>query len=162
MGYINFLGSIASIICLGIIFWRFIKKGKISFFNVYMLIMVLIQIISVGYSLWSHKNVIAIIIGGMILIFTLLFWLVMYLNEKQLDLIKSQMDLIKSQAKTSKSQTKIIKEINQDMKELVEYFDEFIEVIMELMVVESIKVDVKTERLNDKLKEIQKKIGVKK
>ena len=155
MGYINFLGSIASIICLGIIFGRFIKKRKISFFNVYMLIIVLIQIISVGYSLWSHKNVIAIIIGSMILIFTLLFWLVMYLNEKQLDFIKSQ-------TKISKSQTEIIKEINQDMKELVEYFDEFIEVIMELMVVESIRVDVKTERLNDKLKEIQKKIGVKK
>lgn len=155
---IHLLGAIASIISLvisfGLVFWSVIKQGKISFFNLYMLVMVSIQVILIGWGLWSGKNVIAMI-GGMCFISMILFWLVMYLNEKQLDLFKSQTEI-------NKSQMKQIKEINQDMGQLTNLFGEYIEAVRELMRVESIKIDIKTEQLEDELKKLQKKIDKKK
>ena len=79
-----------------------------------------------------------------------------------MSLIEKLLDLIDSQAEISKSQAKIIKEINQDMGQLVRSFVESTEVIRELMRIESIRIDVKTEQLDNKLKKIQKKIGTKK
>lgn len=53
MGNLNELGNIASIlsliISLGLILWSVRKRTKISYFNLYMLIMVLIQVGMIGY-----------------------------------------------------------------------------------------------------------------
>ena len=172
MDNFHLLGSITSIISLvislGIIFSSVIKKRKISFFNLYMLTIVLIQAISVGWWLWNGKNLIAVTVG-MFFIFTILFWIVMHLTERQLDIFKSQIETIKfqekineSQRKINKSQMETITEINQDMVQFSNLFREFMEVITELMRVESIKIDTKTERLEDELKKLEKKIRKKK
>ena len=135
MDNIHLLGSIASIISLvtsfGIVFWSIIKKRKISFFNLYMLVMVLIQAISVGWWLWNGKNLMAVI-AGMFFMFTILFWLVLYLNERQLDLFKSQTEI-------NKSEGEMIREINQDLRQLANLCAECVEIIKKLMGVQSMK-----------------------
>lgn len=145
---IHLLGSIASIISffipLGFIFWSLIKKKKISFFNLYILVLVLIQAISVGHSLWNGKNLMAMM-AGMFLMFTILFWLVMHLSDRLLEIIKSQQ--------------KIIEDINHDMEKLTNLFGESIEIIRELTKLNSIKIDINTEQLEDELKKLQRKIS---
>ena len=158
MDNFHLLGSIASIISLatslGIVFWGVIKKRKISFFNFYMLAMVLIQAILIGLGLWSGKNMMTMI-AGMFFMFAILFWLVLYLNERQLDLFKSQTEI-------NKSEGEMINEINQDLRQLANLCGECAEIIKELMRVQSIEIDMKTKRLEDELKKLQKKIGKKK
>ena len=77
MDNIHLLGSIASIISFsipfGFVFWSVIKKRKISFSNLYMLVMVLIQAVLVGYWIWNGKNLIAAMAGlGLIAHYTIL------------------------------------------------------------------------------------------
>ena len=168
MDIIHSLGSIASIISiipLVFIIRAAIKKVKISPFNLYMLAMVLIQVISVGYSLWD-KNVIGITLGGIICMFTILFWLVLYLNEKQLKMI----GIIVKQYELIESEQKFSIEIN---REFMKQFDGLIEVAyltteqidriaktLMLIIQDSntgreIKIDVNTKSLENELKKMK-------
>ena len=151
---IHLLGSIASIISvvisLGFMFWSVTKKRNVSFFNLYMLVIVLIQAISVVWWLWNGKITIAVGVG-MLFMFTILLWIIMHLNKEQLDIAKLQGN--------------IIKEINQDMRQFSSNFADAIEIIRELiriestrMDMESTRMDINTKRLEDKLKKLQKKI----
>ena len=161
MDYLHFFGSIASLICLGIILWRFIKEKKISFQTLYMLTIVLIQAISVGYGIWTRKDLIYIIVGCLFLIFTILSWLAMYLFEKLHDLLQAQQDFIETQTKLNLSERKIRNEIDEDLGHLSKLFGESLEIIKDVIkavTIESVNTNVKTEQLTDKLKQIEKKI----
>ena len=175
MDIIHSLGSIASIISvipLAFIIRAAIKKVKISPFNLYMLAMVLIQVISVGYSLWD-KNVIGITLGGIIFMFTILFWLVLHLNEKQMKLIQ----IIEKQHQiTGKNSEMIIREADFSTEinwGFLRQFEALIEVAyltteqidriaktLMLIIQDSntgreIKVDVNTKSLENELKKMK-------
>ena len=81
----------------------------------------------------------------------------MEVNEKQMEVNEKEVEI-------NQKQTKIInQEINQDIGQLTNLFGEFIETAnKELMKVGSIRIDMNTERLEDKLKKLQKEIDKKK
>ena len=161
MDYIDFFGSIASIICFGIVFWRLIK-GKISFFNLYMLAMVLLQAILVGWWLWNGKHLIAVI-AGIFFIFIILFWLVVHLNEKHTQIINK---LIEKQSEIRKAQWEFTKETNLTFIEVFTNFMELNDLIVNQIdiihssiknvIVDSTMVDTNVKQLEDALKEMKK------
>lgn len=126
-----------------------------------MLTIVLIQAISVGYGIWTRKDLIYIIVGCLFLIFTILSWLAMYLFEKLHDLLQAQQDFIETQTKLNLSERKIRNEIDEDLGHLSKLFGESLEIIKDVIkavTIESVNTNVKTEQLTDKLKQIEKKI----
>ena len=189
MDNLHLLGSIASIISLfipiplGFIIWGFIKKRKTSFFHLYMLVIVLIQFILVVYWLWDGKNVIAVL-TGMFLMFMILFWLVLYLNERQIKIIEAiakQSEIMQSQSEIMQSQSEFVTESN---KRHIESFMEFID-ITKIIVIQidnigdiirgiikeitkdniknshvytEVKIDVNTKQLENELEKIKKQL----
>ena len=145
---IHSLGSVASIISLvisfGFVLWSIIRKKKISFFSLYMSVVILIQVISVGFWLWHGKPLTAIT-AGMFLIFALLFWVSTHMSDKLLDIIQSHME--------------ITKEMNQEIDEALRGI---LEIIKKLTIHTESKMNVNTKQLEDELKKIQKKIDKKK
>lgn len=162
MDNLHLLGSIASIISLGFVFWGIIKKRQMSFFNFYMLVLVLIQAILVGYWLLNGKILSAVISAGICFMFTILPWLIMYLHARLLDLIQSQIDITASIIKSIEESDQIMKEISQNTEGIAECLKDTIKSFSDFSITESIRVDAKTEQLDDKLKKLQKKIGTKK
>ena len=101
--------------------------------------------------------------------FTLLFWLVMYLYEKLLDLIKSQTKIRESGTKINQKfhefEITIIKEMNEDIGQLIKLFGASLEIIENVIAeakTASIKTNVNMEQLTDNLKKLEKKVEKKK
>ena len=168
MDNLNVLGAIASIISLFItlviIFWSVIKKTKISGFNLYMLVMVLINAILVGIWLWNGVIVIAMMLFT-ILMGILLYWLIQYLFQKQQDLIKSQMEIIKSNIKSIREMNQDMGGMNQQTQEIIQLFIEILGFIQKSIDIsgETLRsIELKDEKLNEKIKKLQKKIDRKK
>jgi hypothetical protein len=163
MENLHLLGSIASIISpIGIVFWKIIKKKEMSPFNRYMLIILLIQAIFIGVWLLNGKILNAVILAGICFMFTILPWLIMHLYDRLLGVIESQIDITASIIKSIEESDQIMKEIIQNMEGLAECLKDTIENFNDFSITQSIRIDTKTEQLDDKLKKLQKKIGTKK
>ena len=172
MDYINLLGSIASIIALGYIVWNIIKKRQISFFTLYMLGLVLFQIISIGWALWTGKKVNAVIDIG-ILLFQLFCWYLYYILDRQQEMLNSVVEILKSQSKILDAHRKDINNLYDVIKEILlimeqskdlsqEGFQKTVDILQEVVISLESKIDINDEQLIEKMTKLQKKIGKKK
>ena len=146
MDNLNVFGAIASIISLfitlGFIFWGVIKKSKISGFNLYVLVVVLIHAILAGYWLWNDENVRAVITGT-ILMFIILLWLLQYLSKRLLDFIDFHDEMNQG-----------LDERDQETQKILQLFTDTVDIIEEIV----IKMEQEDERLSDEIKTLQKKM----
>ena len=85
MDNLNLIGSVASIMSLsisvGIILWSFITKTKVSRFNLMMLGIFVMNVMSVGICLWVGE-ILAAMIAGIAFMLILLYWLVRFIVEE--------------------------------------------------------------------------------
>ena len=129
MDNLNVLGNIASIIScflalipLGFVIWNLIKKTKISRFNLYMWILVVMNVILVGIWLWLDE-IMAAAITGIVLMLILLYWLIQSQFQTQMDVMESQMEIIESNLKSTREMDQKIQKILQLFMETLDVYD---------------------------------------
>ena len=131
MDNLNVFGNIASIISffitLGVVLWNFIKKTKISRFNLIMLFLVVMNAILIGYGLW-RGNIVSVVAAFAGLTFVVLLWVIRYLFQTQIDLIKSQVETIKSNLEIIGEMNQSIDGIDQKTQKILQLFIETLDV----------------------------------
>ena len=128
MDNLNLLGNISSIIGLftsffiplGFVIWNLIKKTKISRFNLYMWILVVMNVILGGIWLWLGE-ILAAAIAGIAFMLILLYWSV----QSQ---FQTQMEIIESNQKSIRRMNQHIGEMDQKIQKILQLFMETLDV----------------------------------
>ena len=157
MDNLNELGNIASIISLiislGLILWSVIKRTKISGFNLYMLVMVLIQVGVVGYRYWKGETV-QIQVSFLLLMVTGLAWGIHFLYQRMWEIVQSQAEIIKSLRQ-------IVGDRTEDQENVLQSLWGIIDVIQ--VITQQLELNHENfYDLNEKIETVQKNIGKKK